>query len=90
MSRSYGRNLYIKNDSLFDIELRRDRTQLSVQNESKVMNASGKEETMIAADNGHICGKRKQKFIHVPWGNYCVRKQIFAKLAFDRYIFFLI
>jgi len=66
MSRSYGRNFYIKNDSLFDIELHRDRIQLSVQNESKVMNVSGKEETMVVADNDHICGKNGQKFIHVP------------------------
>ena len=53
MSRSYGRNLYIKNDSLSDIELHRDCVQLSVQNESKVMNVSGREETMVVADDGH-------------------------------------
>jgi hypothetical protein len=66
MSRSYGRNLYIKNDSLSDIELRRDRIQLSVQNESKVMNALRREETMVVADIGHKRGKKGQKFVHDP------------------------
>lgn len=66
MSRSYGRNLYIKNDSLSDTELRRGRIQLSVQNESKVMNAFGREETMVVADIGHKRGKKGRKFIHAP------------------------
>jgi len=60
MSRSYGRNLYIKNDSLSEIELPRDRVQLSVQNESKAKNASGREETLVVDDDGHKRGKNGQ------------------------------
>jgi hypothetical protein len=65
-SRSYGRNLYIKNESLSDIEWRRDRIQLSVQNESKVMNAFGREKTMAVTDTGHKREKKRHKFNDAP------------------------